>query len=180
VADGVSFSSTTRPRWVGTVDAGASSQQASGSKRDSLSSMADASLVRDLKVTPPSAQHNLPLHELLRAPGRSSVDGLGRCRCSALAAVTAVGATTVTLWGCVSQGYGRGAGRAYPDFDRVFIEQMIPHQLIGVRMASIIQKGILDPELRGLYVAIRGRAQSGESDRMARWNRQWWQPTTSS
>jgi len=108
------------------------------------------------------------------------VDGLGRCRCSALAAVTAVGATTVTLWGCVSQGYGGGAGRAYPDFDRVFIEQMIPHQLIGVRMASIIQKGIVDPELRGLYVAIRGRAQSGESDRMARWNRQWWQPTTSS
>jgi hypothetical protein len=45
---------------------------------------------------------------------------------------------------------------------------MIPHQLIGVRMASIIQKGIVDPELRGLYVAIRGRAQSGESDRMAR------------
>jgi uncharacterized protein (DUF305 family) len=74
----------------------------------------------------------------------------------------------------VSQGYGRGAGRAYPDFDRVFIEQMIPHQLIGVRTASIIQKGIVDPELRGLYVAIRGRAQSGESDRMARWNRQWW------
>ena len=62
----------------------------------------------------------------------------------------------------MSKGYGSGAGRATPDMDRAFIEQMIPHQLMGVRIASIVQGGKVDHELRGLYVAIWGDAKRGK------------------
>ena len=79
---------------------------------------------------------------------------------------------------------GRGGGmgmmgtdvewlKTAPDFDRAFIEQMIPHHRMGVMMASMAQTNSQHPELRELQQAMV-KAQSREIEQMAQWYRQWY------
>ena len=49
--------------------------------------------------------------------------------------------------GPMSGGTNHWALREAPDFDRAFIEQMIPHHQMGVRMASMAQTNAQHPEL---------------------------------
>ncbi len=62
---------------------------------------------------------------------------------------------------------------AAPDFDRAFIEQMIPHHQMGVMMASMAQTNSQHPELRQLQQAMV-RVQSDEIQQMAQWYRSWY------
>lgn len=91
-----------------------------------------------------------------------------------------------TGWGWQNaMGMGGGMGRtqmgggtnlsalsAAPDFDRAFIEQMIPHHQMGVMMASMAQIHSQHPELRQLQQAMV-RAQSDEIQQMTQWYRSW-------
>ncbi|MCP9838634.1 DUF305 domain-containing protein [Cyanobium sp. N.Huapi 1H5] len=60
-----------------------------------------------------------------------------------------------------------------PDVDRAFIEQMIPHHRMGVRMASMAQNGSRHPELLALQQAMV-KVQSQEIAQMAGWYRNWY------
>jgi uncharacterized protein (DUF305 family) len=60
-----------------------------------------------------------------------------------------------------------------PDFDRAFIEQMIPHHRMGVMMASHAEWNTQHPELRELEAAMV-RVQSREIEQMAQWYRDWY------
>ncbi len=60
-----------------------------------------------------------------------------------------------------------------PDFDRAFIEQMIPHHRMGVMMASHAEWNTQHPQLRELEAAMV-RVQSQEIEQMAQWYRQWY------
>jgi uncharacterized protein (DUF305 family) len=60
-----------------------------------------------------------------------------------------------------------------PDFDRAFIEQMIPHHRMGVMMASHAQWKTQHPKLRELEAAMV-RVQNQEIEQMAKWYRQWY------
>ncbi len=60
-----------------------------------------------------------------------------------------------------------------PDVDRAFIEQMIPHHRMGVRMASMAQSGSQHPELLALQQAMV-KVQSQEIAQMAGWYRSWY------
>jgi uncharacterized protein (DUF305 family) len=60
------------------------------------------------------------------------------------------------------------------DFDRAFLEQMIPHHQMGVMMASMAQINSQHPELRKLQQAMV-RVQSEEIAQMQQWYRQWYQ-----
>ena len=87
-----------------------------------------------------------------------------------------------------SMGTGRGAGgmgmmhrgtnltalSTAKDFDRAFLEQMIPHHQMGVMMASMAQTNTQHLELRELQQAMV-RAQSEEIRQMEQWYRQWYQ-----
>jgi uncharacterized protein (DUF305 family) len=59
------------------------------------------------------------------------------------------------------------------DFDRAFIEQMIPHHRMGVMMASMAQTNSQHPQLRALQQAMV-RVQSQEIEQMAEWYRRWY------
>jgi uncharacterized protein (DUF305 family) len=59
------------------------------------------------------------------------------------------------------------------DFDRAFIEQMIPHHRMGVMMASHAQWNTRHAELRALQAAMVS-AQSREIRQMEQWYRQWY------
>jgi uncharacterized protein (DUF305 family) len=83
----------------------------------------------------------------------------------------------------MGRGFGRGWGmpgmstslevlKTAPDFDRAFIEQMIPHHRMGVMMASHAQWNSQHPQLRALEAAMV-RVQSEEIEQMAQWYRQW-------
>jgi uncharacterized protein (DUF305 family) len=63
--------------------------------------------------------------------------------------------------------------RTAPDFDRAFIEQMIPHHRMGVMMASHAQWNTQRSELRTLQAAMV-KAQSEEIAQMETWYRQWY------
>ncbi|MFN7899303.1 MAG: DUF305 domain-containing protein [Synechococcaceae cyanobacterium] len=75
-------------------------------------------------------------------------------------------------------GMGMGMGtslealKSATDFDRAFIEQMIPHQRMGVMMASHAAWTSEHPQLRELEAAMV-RVQSQEIEQMAQWYRQW-------
>ncbi len=60
-----------------------------------------------------------------------------------------------------------------PDFDRAFIQQMIPHHRMGVMMASMAQTGSQHPQLQALQQAMV-KAQSEEIEQMAGWYRSWY------
>ena len=61
---------------------------------------------------------------------------------------------------------------AAPDFDRAFIEQMIPHHQMGVMMASMAQTNSQHPQLRAMQQAMV-KAQSREIEQMSQWYRSW-------
>ncbi len=60
-----------------------------------------------------------------------------------------------------------------PDFDRAFIEEMIPHHQMGVRMATMAQANSQHQELRLMQQAMV-KAQSQEIDQMRQWYRSWY------
>ena len=86
--------------------------------------------------------------------------------------------------GAMGMGMGMGGGpmgwgtnlvalSQAPDFDRAFIEQMIPHHQMGVMMASMAQINAQHPELRKLQQAMV-RVQSEEIEQMEQWYRKWY------
>ncbi|WP_126148366.1 DUF305 domain-containing protein [Synechococcus elongatus] len=60
-----------------------------------------------------------------------------------------------------------------PDFDRVFIEQMIPHHQMGVMMAQMVLMRSDRPEIQQLAQNII-TAQNREIRQMQQWYRQWY------
>ncbi|MFY8147708.1 MAG: DUF305 domain-containing protein [Prochlorococcaceae cyanobacterium] len=76
-------------------------------------------------------------------------------------------------WGMPGFSTSLDALRSAPDFDRVFIEQMIPHHRMGVMMASMAQTNSEHPELRELQQAMV-KDQSREIEQMSQWYRQWY------
>jgi uncharacterized protein (DUF305 family) len=58
-------------------------------------------------------------------------------------------------------------------FDKVFIEEMVPHHRMGVMMASMAGSATLRPEIRDLTAAII-ESQSAEIDQMLEWYRAWY------
>lgn len=101
--------------------------------------------------------------------------------------------TEVPVWSSFVPGYGMGMGmsdtgigmgmrgiatnmqalKAAPDFDRAFLELMVPHHRMGVMMASHAQWNSIHPELRQLEAAMV-RVQSQEIEQMEQWYRQWY------
>jgi uncharacterized protein (DUF305 family) len=63
--------------------------------------------------------------------------------------------------------------RQAPDFDRAFIELMIPHHRMGVMMASMAQINARHPELRALQQDMV-RVQSEEIRQMVQWYQDWY------
>jgi uncharacterized protein (DUF305 family) len=63
--------------------------------------------------------------------------------------------------------------KSAPDFDRAFIEQMIPHHRMGVMMASMAQTNSQHPQLRAMQQAMV-TAQSREIEQMSQWYRSWY------
>ncbi|MDI9405991.1 MAG: DUF305 domain-containing protein, partial [Chitinophagaceae bacterium] len=61
------------------------------------------------------------------------------------------------------------------DFDRAFLEQMIPHHRMGVMMAAHAGMWSERSVLRDLQ-AVMVRVQSEEIVRMAQWYRRWYAP----
>ena len=59
-----------------------------------------------------------------------------------------------------------------PDFDRAFIEQMVPHHRMGVMMASMAQGNSQHPQLRALQQAMV-QAQNREIEQMTQWYSSW-------
>jgi uncharacterized protein (DUF305 family) len=59
------------------------------------------------------------------------------------------------------------------DFDRAFIEQMIPHHRMGVMMASMAQTNSQHPQLMAMQQAMV-KAQSQEIEQMTQWYRSWY------
>ncbi len=87
--------------------------------------------------------------------------------------------TDVPTWTAGGMGMGQGMATSLealqlaPDFDRAFIQQMIPHHRMGVMMASHAQWNTEHPALRELEVSMV-RVQSREIEQMAQWYRQWY------
>jgi uncharacterized protein (DUF305 family) len=83
-----------------------------------------------------------------------------------------MGGGMVMGWGMPGMGTSLEALKSAPDFDRAFIEQMIPHHRMGVMMASHAEWNTQHPQLRELEAAMV-RVQSQEIEQMAQWYRQW-------
>lgn len=83
----------------------------------------------------------------------------------------------------VSGGMGMGMGmmnetdmsalESAPDFDKEFLEQMIPHHEMAVMMTSMVGNGGGRQELRELADSMR-RAQSREIELMEGWYSEWY------
>lgn len=76
------------------------------------------------------------------------------------------------MGGRMGMGTSLAALKNAADFDRAFIEQMIPHHRMGVMMASMAQTNSQHPQLRAMQQAMV-KAQSQEIEQMAQWYRQW-------
>ena len=61
-----------------------------------------------------------------------------------------------------------------PNFDREFIEQMIPHHEMAIMMASMVLDRAEHPEIRNLAKSII-RSQSAEIEQMQQWYQTWFQ-----
>ena len=89
-----------------------------------------------------------------------------------------MGGMGMGMGGAMGMGGGMGMGTSLAalknaaDFDRAFIEQMIPHHRMGVMMASMAQTNSQHPQLRAMQQAMV-KAQSQEIEQMAHWYRQW-------
>lgn len=60
-----------------------------------------------------------------------------------------------------------------PDFDKAFIEQMIPHHQLAIMMANMLQSGTNRPEMQQLAKNIIS-SQSKEIQQMQSWYVQWY------
>ncbi len=60
------------------------------------------------------------------------------------------------------------------DFDREFIEQMIPHHQMAVKMASMVLNHSQRPEIRNLAQSIIN-SQTAEIEQMQQWYQSWYQ-----
>jgi uncharacterized protein (DUF305 family) len=60
-----------------------------------------------------------------------------------------------------------------PDFDKAFIEQMIPHHQMAIMMANMLQSGTNRPEMQQLAKNIIS-SQSKEIQQMQGWYVQWY------
>jgi uncharacterized protein (DUF305 family) len=58
------------------------------------------------------------------------------------------------------------------DFDKKFIEEMIPHHQMAVMMASMLKQGTTRPEMKQLADDII-TAQTSEIDQMRQWYQNW-------
>ena len=113
----------------------------------------------------------------------------------ALFAVTAVGALTVTLSGCLSQGWGGGGMHGYGYWgaagmtgygssaagpgqmgmgysDQQFIVMMIPHHEGAIAMADLALSRAKRPEIKELAKSIKA-SQTSENAQMRTWYQQW-------
>ncbi len=99
------------------------------------------------------------------------------------------GGDVPTWTGAGAMGMGMGMGRMgagmgtslaalknTADFDRAFIEQMIPHHRMGVMMASMAQNNSQHPQLRAMQQAMV-KDQSREIEQMMQWYRNWYGTT---
>lgn len=59
------------------------------------------------------------------------------------------------------------------DFDRAFIQEMIPHHEMGVMMAQMAQLNTQRPEIRDLTASII-KSQSAEIEQMEQWYQSWY------
>jgi uncharacterized protein (DUF305 family) len=75
--------------------------------------------------------------------------------------------------GGMGMGTSLAALKNAADFDRAFIEQMIPHHRMGVMMASMAQTNSQHPQLRAMQQAMV-KAQSREIEQMSQWYRSWY------
>lgn len=62
--------------------------------------------------------------------------------------------------------------RQATDFDRSFIEQMIPHHQLGIMMSTMTANNASRPELRKLAAEI-SREPANEITAMDDWYREW-------
>ncbi len=60
-----------------------------------------------------------------------------------------------------------------PDFDKAFIEAMIPHHQLAIMMANMLQSGTSRPEMQGLAKNII-KSQSKEIEQMQSWYKNWY------
>ncbi|MEN9561156.1 MAG: hypothetical protein RIQ56_429 [Candidatus Parcubacteria bacterium] len=60
------------------------------------------------------------------------------------------------------------------DFDKVFIDQMIPHHEMAVMMAMLLGSGTDREEMKGLAEAVHS-SQSAEIEKMKSWRRAWYE-----
>lgn len=58
------------------------------------------------------------------------------------------------------------------DFDKAFIEEMIPHHQMAVMMGNMLKYGTAKPEMRGLADDIIS-AQTKEIEQMRQWYKEW-------
>ena len=79
----------------------------------------------------------------------------------------------IGLGGGMGMGTSLAALKNAADFDRAFIEQMIPHHRMGVMMASMAQTNSQHPQLRAMQQAMV-KAQSREIEQMSQWYRSWY------
>jgi uncharacterized protein (DUF305 family) len=77
------------------------------------------------------------------------------------------------MGGGMGMGTSLAALKNAADFDRAFIEQMIPHHRMGVMMASMAQTNSQHPQLRAMQQAMV-KAQSREIEQMTQWYRSWY------
>lgn len=98
--------------------------------------------------------------------------GIGSGHGMGMSPVMGMGGGMGMGWGMPGMGTSLEALKSAPDFDRTFIEQMIPHHRMGVMMASHAEGNTQHPQLRELEAAMV-RVQSQEIEQMAQWYRQW-------
>ncbi|MBY0472865.1 DUF305 domain-containing protein, partial [Patescibacteria group bacterium] len=60
------------------------------------------------------------------------------------------------------------------DFDKAFIEEMIPHHQLAIMMAQMLRAGTNRPEMQQLAENII-TSQSQEIQEMQSWYKQWYQ-----
>lgn len=77
-------------------------------------------------------------------------------------------------YGMCMMGTDLAALKNAPDFDREFIEQMIPHHEMAIMMASMVLDRAEHPEIRNLAQSII-RSQSTEIEQMQQWYQTWFQ-----
>jgi uncharacterized protein (DUF305 family) len=75
--------------------------------------------------------------------------------------------------GCMNMAPDLEALKAAADFDRTFIEQMIPHHQMGVMMAQMVLMHSDRPEIRTLAESIV-KAQTAEIKQMEAWYQAWY------